>query len=170
MTKKISMEVVNSNAAGIDIGSRSHFVCIGQAVNQVKEFGVYTDDHNRMIQWLKKSNITTVAMESTGSYWQTLFTALQTEGFEVLLVNGRDIKNVKGKKTDVLDCRWIQKLHSLGLLRSSFLPDEATRQLRSYYHHRQNLIIQSARYNNKMQKSLRLMNIRLDVAIRDITG
>lgn len=170
MTEKITMDVIHPKAAGIDVGSKSHFISIGQGENQVREFGVYTDDHNQAIQWLKETGITTVAMESTGSYWQTLFTALQIAGFEVLLVNGRDVKNLKGKKTDVLDCQWIQRLHSLGLLRGSFLSNEFSRQLRSYYHHRQSLIRQCSKYTNKMQKALRLMNIRLDIAIRDING
>jgi transposase len=170
MNTTLSMEIVNSQAAGIDVGSRSHFVSIGQNLDDVKEFGIYTKDHEELVKWLKKSKISTIAMESTGSYWQTLFTALQTAGFEVILVNARDIKNVKGKKTDVMDCMWIQKLHSLGLLRGSFLPDEETRQLRTLYDHRHWLIEQGAKYVLKMQKILRLMNIRLDVAIRDITG
>ena len=121
------MEMINTHAAGIDIGSRSHFVCVGQKEEQVKEFGIYTKDHEDLIHWLKSEGVTTIAMESTGTYWQTLFASLQESGFEVLLVNARDIKNVKGKKTDVIDCMWIQKLHSLGLLRGSFLPDESTR-------------------------------------------
>jgi transposase len=170
MKKNLTIEIINTNAAGIDVGSKSHFVCIGQKEELVKEFGVYTKDHDAIILWLKRANITSIAMESTGSYWQTLFTALQTAGFEVLLVNARDIKNVKGKKTDVIDCMWIQKLHSLGLLRGSFLPDEFTRQLKTFYYHRQGLLEQCAKYTLKMQKAMRLMNIRLDVSIRDITG
>jgi len=115
MKTNLSMEMVNPNAAGIDVGSKSHFVSIGQKSGEVKEFRIYTKDHQELITWLTKENIITIAMESTGTYWQTLFTALQSAGFEVLLVNARDIKNVKGKKTDVVDCMWIQKLHSLGL-------------------------------------------------------
>ena len=170
MKKKVSMDVVNLQAAGIDVGSRSHFVSIGKTKEDVREFGVYTKDHKAMIGWLKEAKITTIAMESTGSYWQTLFSALQLAGFEVILVNGRDVKNVKGKKTDMLDCTWIQKLHSLGLLRGSYLPDEHTRELQTYCLYRQKLIEQSSKYVNRIQKNLRLMNIRLDVAINDITG
>jgi transposase len=109
-------------------------------------------------------------MESTGTYWQTLFNALQKAGFEVLLVGGSQTKNVQGRKTDVLDCMWIQKLHSLGLLSGSFLLSDTLQELRTYYYHRQHLVEQISRYTHKMQKALRLMNIRLDVAIRDITG
>src|SRR6185437_1239169 len=109
-------------------------------------------------------------MESTGSYWQTLFYALQKAGFEVILVQGGQTKNVRGKKTDVLDCLWIQKLHALGLLSSSFLLSDYLQTLRTYYAHRDHLVAQTAMYITKMQKALRLLNIRLDIAIRDIAG
>jgi transposase len=169
MKEKVAMNVVNPKAAGIDVGSRSHFVSIGQQPNDVREFGVYSSDHHDMIMWLKDSGVTTVAMESTGNYWQTLFSALQLAGFELLLVNGRQIKNVKGK-TDVKDCQWIQKLHCLGLLSGSFLPSTEVEQLRNYERHRSWLVEECAKMSNKMQKVLRLMNIRLDVALSDITG
>lgn len=168
--KNLSMQIVNPRAAGIDVGSRMHMVAVDQQVENVREFGVYTSEHDRMICYFKECGITTVAMESTGSYWQTLFNALQKAGFEVLLVNGSHVRNVKGKKTDVLDCLWIQKLHSLGLLHGSFLLNDYLQTLRTYYGHRQYLIRQASKYINKMQKTLRLMNIRLDVVINDITG
>jgi len=168
--KKISMEIVNPHAAGIDVGSKSHMVAVGQnEKSDVREFNVYTCGHEEMIVWLKEKSITTIAMESTGSYWQTLFSALEEAGFELILVNGKQIKNVKGK-TDVMDCLWIQKLHSLGLLTGSFLPCEHISKLRTFYRHRCWLIEESSKLTNKMQKSLRLMNIRLDVAINDIMG
>ena len=97
-SKRMNMEILNPNAAGIDIGSRSHYTAIGQGSDQVKEFGVYAEDHLALIDWLNESEITTVAMESTGNYWQNLFTALQNAGFEVLLANGKFTKNIKGKK------------------------------------------------------------------------
>ena len=109
--KKIGMEIVNPNAAGIDVGSRSHFVAIGQRKEDVKEYGVYADDNQSISKWLKENNIKTVAMESTGNYWQNLFSALQEAGFEVLLANGKFTKNIKGKKTDVQDCQWIDRVH-----------------------------------------------------------
>lgn len=168
--KELSLQVINTRAAGIDVGSRFHMVAIDQEKSNVKQFGVYTIDHERLINYLKENEITSIAMESTGSYWQPLFHALQSSDFEVLLVNGNQIKNVKGRKTDVLDCMWIQKLHSLGLLSGSFLLSDVIGSLRTYYYHRQHLIEQSAMYVNKMQKALRLMNIRLDVVLRDITG
>jgi transposase len=168
--KKMELEIVNPNAAGIDVGSRSHFVAVGQGSNHVKEFGVYAEDHLALIQWLKENEIKTIAMESTGTYWQNLFFALQNADFEVLLANGKFTKNIKGKKTDVLDCQWIQKLHTLGLLSGSFLPDDTTLQLRTYTRHRANLIDLTSSISNKMAKYLRLMNLRLDVVVNDICG
>ena len=166
----MNLEIHNPNAAGIDIGSRSHFTAVGQGSDQVKEFGVYAEDHLALIEWLTENEITTVAMESTGNYWQNLFTSLQNAGFEVLLANGKFTKNIKGKKTDVLDCQWIQKLHSLGLLSGSFLPDHTTEQLRTYCRHRTNLLNTAASTSKKMSKYLRLMNLRLDVVVNDICG
>ena len=168
--EKLAMQVINSSCAGIDVGSRFHMVAVDQNQKNVKEFGVYTKDHQDMIDWLRRYDITSIAMESTGNYWQTLFDALQRAGFEVQLINGNQTKNVKGKKTDILDCLWIQKLHSLGLLGGSFLPSADIQGLRTYYRHRQHLINQCSKYINKMQKALRLMNIRLDVAVNDIMG
>lgn len=169
MRKQVSMNVVNPQSAGIDVGSRSHFVSVGQNAEDVREFGVYSPDHQELIKWLKENAIRTIAMESTGNYWQRLFSALQIAGFEVILVNGRQIKNVKGK-TDVKDCQWIQKLHSLGLLTGSFLPSAEIEKMRNYERHRSWMVEQCAKMSNKMQKALRLMNIRLDIAISDITG
>jgi len=169
-TKQVSLEVVNPNAAGIDIGSRSHWVAVGQDAQDVREFGVYTQDHIELNQWLRKHEIKTIAMESTGTYWQNIFSYLVAEGFEVILVNGRQTKNIKGKKTDIKDCQWIQKLHTLGLLSSSFLPDSTTDIIRTYSRRRQNLLKQSSTTVLKMQKYLRLMNLRLDIIVNDIVG
>lgn len=168
-SQEIPFKIIYPHAAGIDVGSRSHLVAIDQNKDNVREFGVYTTDHQNLITHLRTHGITTIAMESTGSYWQTLFNALQKAGFEVLLVGGNQTKNVKGRKTDVIDCMWIQKLHALGLLSGSLLLSDTFQQLRSYYYHRLHLVQQSARYSNKMQKCLRLMNIRLDVVLNDIT-
>ncbi len=168
--KQTNLPVVNPKAAGIDVGSRTHFVAVGQRAEDVRSFGCYSADLTKLSEWLKEEGITTIAMESTGSYWKGLFQQLQHDGFEVLLVNGKHTKNVRGRKTDVLDCQWIQRLHSLGLLSGSFLPDEFTGQLRQYVRNREHLIEQAAVYAKKMKQSLRLMNIRLDVAIRDIVG
>ncbi len=168
--QEIPFKIIHPHAAGIDVGSRSHMVAVDQVKENVREFGVCTKDHEELITHLYACGVTTIAMESTGSYWQTLFSALQQADFEVLLVPGSQTKNVKGRKTDVLDCQWIQKLHSLGLLSGSLLLSDTFQQLRTYYYHRQHLVEQSARYSSKMQKCLRLMNIRLDVVLNDITG
>lgn len=167
---KISMEIVNPRAAGIDIGSRSHWVAIGQGPTDFKEFGVYNEDLYSIAQWLRENEIKTVAMESTGTYWQSLYAVLIAEGFQVILCNGKFTKNIKGKKTDIQDCQWIQKLHSIGLLSGSFLPDQATEQLRTLCRHRANLLDSAAAASKKMQKYLRLLNLRLDVVVNDICG
>jgi len=164
------MPVVNLAAGGIDVGSRSHFVAIGQNTEDVKEFGVYTEDLHTLCKHLVASGITTVALESTGSYWQPLFVLLQQYNLDPILVNGKFTKNVKGRKTDVQDCQWIQKLHTMGMLEGSFIPDLFTEQVRQYYRHRQTLVANAASYINKMQKALRLINIRLDTALRDVMG
>lgn len=164
------MEVVNPNAAGIDVGSRSHWVAIGQKEEDIREYGVFNEDLFALADWLHENKIRTIAMESTGTYWQNLYAVLTASGFTVILCNGKFTKNIKGKKTDIKDCQWIQKLHSLGLLTSSFLPDEQTEQLRTYYRHRCNLVNTAASTSKKMQKYLRLLNLRLDVVVKDICG
>jgi len=168
--KNVKMEMINLQAAGIDVGSRSHFVAIGQGDDDIREYGVYNEDLKLLTQWLLDSQIKTVAMESTGTYWQSLFATLQAAGLEVILCNGKFTKNIKGKKTDVKDARWIQKLHTIGLLTGSFLPDESTEQLRTYCRHRTNLLEQAADTTRKMQKYLRLLNLRLDVVVKDVCG
>jgi transposase len=170
MTSKMELEVVNPRCAGIDVGSRSHFVAIGQDLNDVREFGVYADDLTDLCLWLKESGITSVAMESTGPYWQNLYAELSKFGFELVLTNGKFTKQAHGKKTDVKDCQWIQKLHTLGLLTSSFLPDETTEQLRTYCRQRTNWLALAAEASSKMQKYLKLLNLRLDVVVKDICG
>ena len=166
----IAMKVVNPQAAGIDVGSRCHWVAVGQQEKHVKEFGVYNQDLYSIADWLEEHQIKTVAMESTGTYWQNLHAVLMVRGFEVILCNGKFTKNIQGKKTDVKDCQWIQKLHTLGLLTASFLPDGKTEQLRTYCRHRSNLLHSAASTSKKMQKYLRLLNLRLDVVVKDICG
>jgi transposase len=168
--KKMELDIINPNCAGIDVGSRSHFVAVGQALEDVKEFGVYADDLTAVCLHLKEYGITSVAMESTGNYWQNLYVELERHGMEVTLCNGKFTKHAKGKKTDVKDCRWIQKLHALGLLTGSFLPDETTEQLRTYCRQRTNWIDLAAEASHKMQKYLKLLNFRLDVVVKDICG
>ena len=166
----VSMEVVNPHAAGIDVGSRSHWVAIGQTDVDIREFGVYNEDLFSMAYWLAENHITTIAMESTGTYWQNLYSILLSNGFEVILCNGKFTKNIRGKKTDIKDCQWIQRLHTLGLLSSSFLPDVEIEQLRTYCRHRANLLHMAASTSRKMQKYLNLLNLRLDVVVKDVCG
>lgn len=168
--KKMEMEVINTNAAGIDVGSRSHYVAVGQSLEDVKEFGVYAEDLVELCEWLLSYGITSVAMESTGDYWQNLYTELLKHGLEAVLCNGKFTKHAKGKKTDVKDCRHIQKLHALGLLDSSFLPDETTEKLRTYCRQRSGMIDHSATASRKIQKYLKLLNFRLDVVVKDVCG
>lgn len=164
----ISMPVVNPNAAGIDAGSRSHFVCVAQ--DNVKEFPSHTAGLHEICEHFKAHGIKTVAIESTGFYWQQLFTMLQSYGFEVIVINARHLKNVKGHKTDVVDSKWIQLLHSIGLLDNSFQPNDLCKELRQYTRHRRSLIQSSSRYVAKMNKSLVLMNIQLRTVLSDLTG
>ena len=106
----IPMEIVNPHAAGIDIGSRSHWVAVGQQSQDVREFGVFNVDLFALADWLSEHQIKTVAMESTGTYWQNLYAVLIARGFYVILCNGKFTKNIKGKKTDIKDCQWIEKV------------------------------------------------------------
>jgi transposase len=145
--EEITMAIVNPNAAGIDVGSRSHFVAVGQGADDVREFGVYSDDLLALCLWLKEKGVTAVALESTGTYWQNLFVALMDHGLNPILVSGKFTKNVQGKKTDVQDCQYIQKMHTMGLLPASYQPSSEVEQLRQYTRHRQSLIEKDAKSN-----------------------
>lgn len=166
--KMLTMPVVNPHAAGIDMGSKSHFVCVAQ--DNVKEFGVFTSDLHAVAHHLQDHGVLTVAIESTGFYWRPLYLILLDYGFEVVLVNTNHLKNVKGHKTDVVDSKWLQLLHSIGLLSNSFQPDAFTHELRVLTRHRKSLIEDASRYISKMNKILVLMNIQLHVVLSDISG
>lgn len=166
--KSISMPVINEHAAGIDVGSRSHYVAVGQSTNDVCKFSVYTKDNIALVQHLRSHQIKTVAMESTGTYWQTLCSCLQQAGFEVILSNNY-IKDPQ-KKTDSKDARWLQRLHTLGLLKGAFIPTPDVERIRAYHRHRDNIVALASASQQRMQKALRLMNVRLDVVLSDITG
>ena len=170
MKKEARIPIIHPFACGIDVGSRSHYVAVGQGSQEVRSFGVYTKDHQEMIDYLKEKDIQTIAMESTGNYWQTLFSALEKAGLEVLLVCGNQTKNVKGRKTDVQDCQWIQWLHSVGMLSNSFIPNEFVSHLRIYSRQRLKYIQIQTRLVNQIQRDLRAMNLRLEVALNDVTG
>lgn len=163
---------INVMAAGIDVGSQSHFVAVpeGIAAENVREFSSFTSDLYRLAEWLEHCGITTVAMESTGVYWVPLYELLESRGIEVYLVDARHVKNVSGRKTDVLDCQWLQQLHTYGLLRAAFRPDEETCMLRSYVRQRDMLIKNASTHIQHMQKALSQMNIQLHHVISDITG
>jgi transposase len=163
-----TLEIMNPDAAGIDIGSRNFFVDAGE--EEIKVFPTYTEGCNAVRDYLLQRKIKTVAMESTGVYWVILHSILEEAGLEVYLVNGRDAKNVPGRKSDVKDCQWLRQLHSYGLLRKSFIPDENIRTLRNYMRLRQDHIRATATQIRLMQKALTLMNIRLAEVISDITG
>jgi len=168
----IQMPIVNPYSAGIDISDKEHVVAVaeGLATERVRSFGTMTCDLAELIKWLQECEIETVAMESTGVYWKPLFSMLVCNGFEVYLVNASYVKNVTGRKTDESDAMWIQKLHSCGLLKSSYLPNDEQEALRTLVRYRRTLVQDSSRFINRMQKSLELMNIKFHTVISDIIG
>ena len=168
----VEMPLTRANAAGIDVGSTFHAVAVpvGRDTERVRRFGAMTSDLQDLIAWLKACRIESVAMESTGVYWRSLFTALIENGFEAFLVNSTHLRNVTGRKTDEDDAMWIQKLHSCGLLKSSYLPDDEQSALRTVVRYRKTLTEDYSRCVLRMQKSLELMNIKVYTVINDITG
>jgi transposase len=136
----------------------------------VRTFPSFTGDLYRLADWLASVDVTTIAMESTGVYWIPVFVILESRGFEVLLVNARDVKHVPGRKTDVNDAQWIQRLHEHGLLRASFRPQEEIAAMRSYLRHRERLVEYTASHIQHMQKALMQMNVQLHHVVSDITG
>ena len=172
--KRISthLEWVNLFAAGIDIGSQSHYVAVPAELDDepVREFSCFTGDLNRMADWLVEIGIKTVALESTGVYWIPAFEILEERGLEVLLVNARHVKNVPGRKSDVQDCQWLQQLHTYGLLKGAFRPPEETVALRTYMRQRETLVQSASDKIRHMQKALRQMNLLLENVVSDING
>jgi len=162
----------NRVAAGIDLGAREHYAAVpnGAAKRTVRKFRTTTSQLRKLVSWLLEAGVTTVAMESTGIYWIPLFELLEESELEVYLVNATHLKNVPGRKTDVQDCQWIQRLHSNGLLCASFRPPLQICELRTYVRHRENLTQQASRHILHMQKAMTLMNLRLDTVVSDITG
>jgi transposase len=167
-----NLQQLNLNAAGLDIGASEIYVCVpsGRDEHCVKVFSTFTADLYALADWLQQCGVTTVAMESTGVYWIPCFQILEQRGFEVYLVNATQVKNVPGRKSDVLDCQWLQQLHSYGLLRHSFRPDEQTCVLRSLVRHRQMLLRSRASHIQHMQKALQQMNVQLMQVVGDISG
>lgn len=163
---------INPDAAGIDIGATEHYVAVppDRDANPIRHFGAFTADLNELANWLERCGIKTVAMESTGVYWIPLFQILETQGFQVQLVNARQVKSVPGRKTDVSDCEWLQLLHSYGLLSGSFRPTDQICKLRSYLRHRDSLVQLASTHIQHMQKALNEMNIQLHHVLSDLTG
>ena len=163
---------LNLNAAGIDVGATSHFVAVpaDRAEPLVREFEAFTADLYRLADWLAQCGVETVVMESTGVYWIPLFGVLEERGFRVMLVDPRRIKNVPGRKTDVLDCQWLQQLHTYGLLSGAFRPDGDIRRPRSYLRQRAMLVEYASHHIQHVHKALTQMNVKLQHVIRDITG
>lgn len=166
------LDRVNLNAAGIDVGSTAHWVAVPEDRDErpVRDFGTHTSDLHRLADWLAKCSIDTVAMESTGVYWIPLYEILQERGFEVVLANARQVKNVPGRKSDISDCQWVQVLHTYGLLSGSFRPTDEILALRSLMRHREKLVQESAAYLQRMQKAMVLMNVQLHTVLSDIAG
>lgn len=166
------LQHINLNAAGIDIGSERHMVAVPEGRDEVsvREFGTFTADLEALAAWLKKCGITSVAMESTGVYWIPLFELLERRGFEVKLVDARHVKNVSGRKSDVLDCQWILQLHTYGLLAGAFRPPDEVCVLRSYLRQKEMLRQTASMHIQHMQKALQQMNLLLHNVVSDITG
>src|SRR5919202_1873381 len=163
---------LNLNAAAIDIGSTSHFVAVpeGRDTVSVREFATFTAELHRLADWLAQCGVDTVVMESTGVFWIPVFELLEQRGFTVLLVNACHVKNVTGRKSDVLDCQWLQQLHTYGLLQGAFRPDDQIVVLRSYLRQRAMLVRPAAIHIQHMQKALQQMNLLLHQVVADITG
>jgi transposase len=168
----LQLHVLQSNAAGVDVGANEIYVAVpvDRDPEPVRRFQTFTQDLIAAAAWLSLCGIDTVAMESTGVYWIPFFQILEEHGFKVFLVNARHVKNVPGRKTDVADCQWIQYLHSVGLLKASFRPEQSVCTVRSILRHRDSLVQMSAVHIHHMQKALDQMNLHLHHVISDITG
>ena len=176
LTQKIKsleeLKIIHPQAAGLDIGSREIWACVpaSSTAENVRVFGTFTVDLQALADWLIACGIDTVALESTGVYWIPIFELLEARGLKVYLVNSWHLKHVPGRKSDVLDCQWIQQLHSLGLLRASFRPDAEMCALRAYLRHRAALLQHRAPHVLHMQKALQQMNVQLPLVLSDIMG
>jgi len=171
-SRQAGLPVVHERAAGIDIGSRFHVVAIAPALSSdpVQTFQAFTADLQRMADWLVAVGIKTVVMESTGVYWVPVFEILESRGIDVILANAREAKAVPGRKSDVNDAQWLQRLHSCGLLRASFRPARDVAALRVYLRLRERLLDYAASHIQHMQKALVYMNLQLHHVVTDVTG
>jgi transposase len=169
------LEQINLHAAGIDVGSAENFVCVPPQSVKVKEanvrsFKVFTQDQDALVEWLKDCQVSTVAMEATGIYWTSLFDKIEAAGIEVILVDPHSVRQVPGRKSDVMDCQWLQQLHTYGLLRGAFRPAPAVRRLRVLCRHRADLVCEGASHLQQAQKALVQMNVQLHLVVSDING
>lgn len=166
------LHVLQPNAAGIDIGATEIYIAVPEdrSPETVRQFGTFTEDLHKAAQWLRDCNIESIAMESTGVYWIPIFQILDSYGFEIILVNARHVKNVPGRKTDVQDCQWLQYLHSVGLLRGSFRPDQDVCAVRSLLRHRDTMVKAASSHVQHIQKALTQMNFQIHNVISDIVG
>ena len=166
------MPRVHPRAAAIDIGAKIHVAAVGPDRDQepVRTFNTFTGDLHRLADWFSHCGVRTVVMESTGVYWIPIFEILEQRGFEVMVVNARDAKHVPGRKTDVSDAQWLQRLHEYGLLRASFRPQAEMAGLRAYLRQRERLLEYGAAHIQHMQKALTQMNLQLHHVVSDITG
>jgi transposase len=166
------LRCLNQDAAGIDVGASEVYIAVppDRDAQPVRRFATFTEDLHTAANWLKACKIKTVAMESTGVYWIPLFQILEAREFQVLLVNARHVKNVPGRKSDVADCQWLQYLHSVGLLRGSFRPEQLVCSVRSILRHRDSLVKLACVHTQHMQKALDQMNLQLHHVISNING
>src|ERR1700726_3716627 len=167
-----TMPMVHPNAAAMDVGAKIHMAAVSAdcTPEPVRSFGTFTTDLHRLVNWFKECGVETVVMESTSVYWIPIFELLDARGFTVFLVNARDAKHVPGRKTDVSDAQWLQRLHSYGLLRASFRPKGQIAELRAYVRQRERLLEYAASHIQHMQKALTEMNLQLHHVVADITG
>jgi len=172
IAKLDSLKQINLNAAGLDIGAAEIWARVpeGRCKESVRMFPTSTVNLQGLADWFEECEVDTVAMESTGVYWIPIYEILEARGFKVYLVNARHIKNITGKKSDILDCQWIQQLHTCGLLRGSFRPEEEICALRAYVRPRDSLIQHRSAHIQHLQKALHQMNVQLNNVLKDITG
>jgi len=164
--------VANPNAAAVDIGCAEHWVCVpaGRSEKPTRCFGCCTDDLNQLADWLVECGVNTVAMEATGSYWVVLYDILEERRLNPVVVNPRYAKNMSGRKGDISDCQWMQRLHTYGLFSNSFRPTQQIRVLRAYLRQREMLVVSASQQIQHMQKALTEMNVQLANVISDISG
>jgi transposase len=167
-----SMPIVNADTAAVDIGATEMFACVpdDRDATPIRRFGAFTEDLLALSAWFSACHIKTVALESTGVYWIPLYQILEDAGFEVYLSNARSLKNVSGRKSDVGDSQWLQFLHSVGLVRTSFRPSQQVCAVRSILRHRCSLIEQASMQIQHIQKALVQMNLQIHHVISDLMG